>query len=827
MPHNSNFDEDSNTARLGSTLDGPSDFAAAVKSQGGLKNRVWAPRDYDVAEIADFIDFVFDTENLLPNETILTQQVEPKRKPISPPITHKALLKRLGDKDFKKPRSLYVSTATVTPADDGKLYNRQDNFLRQHFFVLDDMGTKGDMAFEIVLPPTFKIETSPGNFQFGYVFDEPITKMDEAKTFISMVYETGVADTGGKMPNKYVRLPQGVHGKEGDTLEFVTKLHYLNEDRVYTQDEILRALDVGVTWAQIQADAKAVMKTRARMQGGTGAWATPTAHLDTLQGIVDSVAEWLLEQNMIFQEGHQWLTIECPWADEHTHPNQTTAGYSPLGHGDRANTRGFHCFHDSCSDRSTLEFLQFVAANGGPEASVKDDAAMLVSKYAYDCSEDLVWDVKGCQTATAIPLKNFKTFHPTKGRVQGADGKEKIVAETSMWVNHPSRVTVFGAKFDPTTPARIAEFEGRNYVNLFSPPLWGDGDFKKSDVEVFTKFLEYLIPEEEEREYFTDWLAAKVQDMAFRGAGVVMVTTTQGIGRTTLSDMIKRLFNKVNVAVEPFDKIVGESPYNPWLEKPWIIANETLNTSDVGYYKAYERLKEIIDPRPQEVTINPKYGKQRQSMTYSSTLLLSNHSNALALSDKDRRLYVIQNPTIPATPEYFTDLNKWLDAGGWEVNVWRWLRARKTDMGALLRPPKMTAGKLIMTQDSMNALDVCCAAVLKHWPSPFIGFTAFADAVEEHYELAGLANSKSWRKIARNKLREGTLPMNDLRVRAHSAQVRPRLIATKATADELKLTHSTTEKDRIRIRQQLELITHEHLLTLKQLVADELALAET
>ena len=106
---------------------------------------------------------------------------------------------------------------------------------------------------------------------------------------------------------------------------------------------------------------------------------------------------------------------------------------------------------------------------------------------------------------------------------------------------------------------------------------------------------------------------------------------------------------------------MGDNQYNDWLEAPFIVSDETLNTGGMNTYKSYEKLKEFIDPRPDLMTINPKFGKQRRSMVHSSFLFLSNHSNALAIQEDDRRFYVISNPHKPAEPEYFVELNEWIE----------------------------------------------------------------------------------------------------------------------------------------------------------------------
>ena len=46
-----------------------------------------------------------------------------------------------------------------------------------HVLVLDDVGTKVDRTLLRDVTPTWELETSPGNSQVGFVFNEPLRDM--------------------------------------------------------------------------------------------------------------------------------------------------------------------------------------------------------------------------------------------------------------------------------------------------------------------------------------------------------------------------------------------------------------------------------------------------------------------------------------------------------------------------------------------------------------------------------------------------------------------------------------------------------------------------
>lgn len=84
---------------------------------------------------------------------------------------------------------------------------------------IDDIGPKvdRDRVLDLLGVPTYRIETSPGNEQWGYVLDPPITYGDGAAAFQHKIRVelTGaeVRDPGMEGLNRYLRLPYGMNGK--------------------------------------------------------------------------------------------------------------------------------------------------------------------------------------------------------------------------------------------------------------------------------------------------------------------------------------------------------------------------------------------------------------------------------------------------------------------------------------------------------------------------------------------------------------------------------------------------------------------------------------
>jgi len=684
------------------------------------------PKDYDTDLIENFLDTVFHA-GLDDEEQVLTWMVKPTSQPYHPK-SETRLLELLSS--TRQPKALYYATATckVDP-EDGKLHHRKDLFQTLRVVVLDDIGTKVPVAkIPEDFPPSYIIESSAGNFQYGYVLTEPVEELPAAEALIQLVYESGYSDEGGKTPVKLVRLPEGVNGKKGEKGKFISRLTSLT-DVTYSPQDILDKLKLNVDWADVLADADEVTKRRASQSLGASPWADVTPKAQAMNGFIDPVLEWLYDTNQVALDNQgPWIDIKCPWSEGHT-SGKSTARYAPLGRGENVSMRGFKCFHDHCAGTNTPDFLKYVANVSGIQAGVHDPAAELATRYVFDKILNSAWDIKSQKRDIRIPMTSFTTLHPHKTTIQTVDGKEKLVGMTALWCTSPSRVVVAGEIYDPSTTARIVKSAGELYVNQFFIPDWGKGPIDTSHVEKFTDYLEYLIPDEASRAYFLMWLAAKAQDMSFRGAAIVMIADKQGVGRSTLADMIKTLLGGSNVADVPLKDMVGDSQFNEWQEKPFIVSEETLSADPKLQYNTYEKLKTFIDPRSRTITINPKFGLKRDAVAHASYLFLSNHVNAIAIPEGDRRFYVLKNADTPAAPRVFTHLNRWLkvkDDDGmpvWGRHVFRWLQTLEVDIEAMTAPPPRTTAKADMEGESLNNIDFAVNNLLSIWPDPYINAT--------------------------------------------------------------------------------------------------------
>ena len=132
-------------------------------------------------------------------------------------------------------KNAYFSVATLRM--EMGVCRSETYFSRLFVVVIDDVESK-------IGTPTWRIETSKGNFQQGYVLATPIDELDQARRLHHAIAKraswSGEYDANGNNLVRYVRLPNGVNTKSGD--HFACRLVDFNPELVFTLEELASCL---------------------------------------------------------------------------------------------------------------------------------------------------------------------------------------------------------------------------------------------------------------------------------------------------------------------------------------------------------------------------------------------------------------------------------------------------------------------------------------------------------------------------------------------------------------------------------------------------------
>lgn len=586
--------------------------------------------------------------------------------------------------------SYYFGTATMYAAE-GKLYNRQAQFARMWLVIIDDVGSgpgakvpREDLVPGVWEGASYIVETSPDNYQLGFVLDAPIEDLGIAKEFVRVFMHYSGGDCGGAIANKAVRLPCGANLKDKYRVNgapFAVRLEALTGLK-WHPDDLLALIDCDILFEEIcKGNPARLGNARTR---GTTVYREKDVYSEGAGGLVDEVLEWLSEQNMIVNDnGGDWVDILCPWHDQHTPEGDgksggvqrwQTAGYSPLGRGDNSSRRGYHCFHSH--DNNTQDFLEQIALMGGPLAGIFDPVADLITGWVFNSRSASFHNIKTLEPIQT-PDKGFKIRYAQKVRWTTADGKTVSTPEYNLIISSPSLLRVEGTKYIPSADPLIRH-EGQMWLNSWRLPEHGTTtDSYESDIEKFREFIEYLMPDD--WAWFIKHLAAKAQNGQYRGQGLILTTPVQGSGRGTLEKMLRKLWGAWNMTTVSLPDLVSACTgkgFNDFLQASWLVVPEARDPDIDSRSQAmmYEGLKRIIDPAPTAQILKEKWGAQWAEDIYTSFVICSNHADVIAIPQGDRRMRYI-NCTLTVRKEtFFKQFHAWIERGVWCRNVWYWLR---------------------------------------------------------------------------------------------------------------------------------------------------------
>jgi len=240
----------------------------------------------------------------------------------------------------------YFSLAVFRPDEAGKYRRQKARFHALHSVMLDDVGTKVPRD-RLTLQPSWVLETSPGNYQAGYLLSEPLTDGPAADHLMNAIVAAGLCDPGANGPRaRLARLPVAVNGKHSPP--FTCRMVEWSPELKYSVEEMVNGLQLEI-----------VKSTRNKRQRQNPPQESP----------VDGDPVWIPrpEENAVLVAlrnhglykaplGGGKHDITCPWVDEHT--GKIDGGSAYFEPDDLWPIGGFKCLHGHCADKHVRDLLR-------------------------------------------------------------------------------------------------------------------------------------------------------------------------------------------------------------------------------------------------------------------------------------------------------------------------------------------------------------------------------------------------------------------------------------------------------------------------------------
>lgn len=654
----------------------------------------------------DFVDYI---SKVAPEgETCLLVKQKPVGNEQHADGTIKATWPAFYPNEYKEGGAWYCNTASFITERLGKRPSASiHNCTHVAFLVLDDVGTKSKAP---PLEPTWKIETSPDNYQWGYTFsldDQP--KHEEFSAAIKAIAEAGYTDKGACNAVRNFRIPGSVNLKP-DRDRFKSVLTEFHPEREFSLPQIMGAL--GVVAGPVESNAYRPIKIE---DDGT-----------------DNIFAWLAENSLVISRPNSegWAGVVCPNAHEHTDGNPQ-GRYNP-------SMRAYCCLHSHCLQLDSHIFLEWVEGQGGPSAApgLRDELLASVmaktysiiaptaafpddvkrrqreieqrelgrvekeewfGRFAYIQSDDSYFDMQDRREISRgtfnalyrhIVCKSARTGRHIEASVCFDELRQKCGAPALVGITYAAGETVL--------VSRGGDVYGNRWRDARPVAI-------KGDVTPWLKHCQRLVPDPDSLNHIFDVMAFKLQYPQRKINHAILHTGVQGSGKDTMyHPFIWGVCGENATNRGLLDSDTMSSQFNYALESEILILNE-LREPDARDRRALaNRLKPVIAAPPEYLSINRKGLHPYDMANRLLVLAFSNDPVPITLDSQDRRWFAIKSTAPRMTPQEGAAMWRWFDNGGASACA-AWLASRDVSAFNPGAAPPMTEFKLTLVEQGMSA----------------------------------------------------------------------------------------------------------------------------
>lgn len=603
----------------------------------------------------------------------------------------------------------------------GQAKRRKALFRATHVVVIDDVGTKVPWDALVGKPsPSWSLETSPGNYQLGYILDRPETDAGRVNALLDEMVAHGLApdgtDPGMKGVTRYVRLPQGrntkaKYGPGGFRCDLA----------VWEPARRVGLGDLAAAWGIALPAPGTVSAVPGTLLGADVAD-------DELYGLL---AGWGMVTGERAADGVGFV-CECPWIGDHTGRSDSGAAYWLGG--------AFRCHHGHCADRGRRDLglwadgrVQsesgglarlgawsfdpvpgYVGPHGRTGAAgtavrapdVRDAAGTSGTGVAFGtgvaseffgelifvipedkfysvrtgelltrAAVDFAWGAK-LSSAGVLPVVSPRTGETLAPSRWFAD-------ESNMHrARNADRITYWPGA------GRFFEDGGLSLANKWAAPGRAGLSVTDADVDLWLRLVRHVVGCEgpDAVESVLDWMALVVGAPGVKPGWHVAIQGGQGLGKDMLIQPVMAGVGTDNVGTVNATSL--HSSFNSWAERRLVIVNE-LKQSTKGTQTGadqYNALKELSENTQARIKINQKNTKEYYARNVSAFYVTSNDERALAMEADDRRFLVVMAGEVALWPAAdYAALADWMKERGGAGLAAEWLHERWDAMPAARR----------------------------------------------------------------------------------------------------------------------------------------------
>jgi len=205
-------------------------------------------------------------------------------------------------------------------------------------------------------------------------------------------------------------------------------------------------------------------------------------------------------------------------------------------------------------------------------------------------------------------------------------------------MNVPS---VEALRYEPKRKRHFTE-ERIPYVNTYRPANLKANDDRADEAgEVWTAHLNHLIAEPEYRDILQSFFAYQVQQPGEKVNWAPLIQSAQGAGKSFLAAAMSVVLGRRNVT-KVSAQLVMEDKYTAWAYGHQLVVMEEVRIVGSNRHAVMDKIKPFIT----DELISVRRMREDSAMVPNNAnyLMFTNYHDALAITDADRRYFVVQSP---------------------------------------------------------------------------------------------------------------------------------------------------------------------------------------
>jgi hypothetical protein len=363
----------------------------------------------------------------------------------------------------------------------------------------------------------------------------------------------------------------------------------------------------------------------------------------------------------------------------------------------KARRMGWH--GDAASDFDDLppEEVEAQIAAAQEQTDEEQQRIETAARQVVYWPEQQIWVVTATGELLSLNAFNYHSI----GMSIGPAGRSGINSSSARLRNSSLVRDVAGVTYMPGKP-RVTEWARDGRVGLWFN-RWQPSNVQLAgpvgDVSLWLKHLEWLLPEDAERNTLIEWMAYIIQNPGKKIRWAPVIIGAQGLGKDAALKPLIHAIGSHNMAEVSPAQLVDR--WTSFYENQLVVVQEVNRLDKLDMY---ERIKAAITGTGNDtLMVERKYQPAYPVPNTVAFAFLTNHSDAFAIAPDDRRFFVVQcAPVERQSAAYYDELHNWYRNGGL-LAVARYLSSVVLDDFRADTAPAWTDAKQMMLEETLPA----------------------------------------------------------------------------------------------------------------------------